>query len=227
VNHRAALELSATAFAIRFLPPAVGTFSTLALVAVFGEVARLTPYITMASTRESPSGSRAFRSIFVSYFPYGVVGGTSRLHHYTLSTLKWALFVFQLFVTPLKSILFTQRSPTSNGVPGTPSERVLLADVVAIILIIIYSIAVLSLCFTVLRLWNKETGLRWNVDSIADMIVLLRHSNALAPFCNLDWKHLSRGQFYNLLKDQHLRLGYWKTADGKYVHTIGTQDQGK
>ncbi|KAF8542613.1 hypothetical protein BDD12DRAFT_876013 [Trichophaea hybrida] len=234
VDQRAVSELSPTAFAIRFLPPAVGTISTLTMATVLTEVARLTPYITMASA----TNDVAYRSIFANYFPYGSpFGEVTRRRHFTLLTLQWAAIIFQGFVTPLKSILFTQISAGGNKTPQSElgklladnsqaqDQRVRVANVVAVILILIYAVGALGLCFTAFRLRNKETGLRWNVDSIADMIVLLRHSNALKPFQYLDWERISKNEFAELLWNQHLRLGYWKTANNIYVHTIGTEEE--
>ncbi|KAF8242582.1 hypothetical protein K440DRAFT_638861 [Wilcoxina mikolae CBS 423.85] len=238
VDQRAASELSPTAFAIRFLPPAVGTFSTLAMATVLSEVARLTPYITMAST----TNDIPYRSIFAPYFPYGLnFDDVRRRRHFTLFTLQLAAVFFQGFVTPLKSILFTQISSASSKKPQSAlgklladnsqaqGQRVHVANVVAVILILIYSVGALGLCLTAFRLRNKETGLRWDVDSIADMIVLIRHSNGLEAFQHLDWKHISRKDFLNLLHNhgQRLRLGYWRTVDEPrtYIHTIGIRTE--
>lgn len=64
-------------------------------------------------------------------------------------------------------------------------NRWVMVELVAIVLIAFMVFHVVALLSIIIWLRGRETGLRWDIESIADLIVLIRHSNSLADIQRL------------------------------------------
>jgi len=101
-------------------------------------------------------------------------------------------------------------------------NRWVMVELLAIVLIAFVVFQVVALLSITIWLRERGTGLRWDIESIADLLVLIRHSNSLAHIQPLgeheDSKRGSSEEFH----PRRLRLGYWKMGNN-IVHTIGTE----
>lgn len=96
---------------------------------------------------------------------------------------------------------------------GSGNYQWKIVEFVAIVLLIVMVLQVLALLSVTIWLWNRETGLRWDMESIANLVVLIKHSNV--------WKDIRELSADEASCPRHLRLGYWRKGD-EIVHTIGT-----
>lgn len=82
------------------------------------------------------------------------------------------------------------------------------------------------------RLWDRQTGLKWYPAALADQLALFRNSDTLAYFAQVEWKGsfdaLADGGFDGM----NFRLGYWAltpigSVDEEIWYGVGVIDPGK
>lgn len=96
---------------------------------------------------------------------------------------------------------------------------------VLIPLIVIYGLVALLILAVMWTLrGQKSTGLRWDPVSIADHLMLFRHSNVLNYFEGTDLAE--KDSIFEALKPLRLRLGYWKRENGDIWHGVGLMEKG-
>ena len=130
-----------------------------------------------------------------AYFPYKCV------NYQTGHWMLLAAFISQyiaVLIIPLNSILFI-----STGDPNQGGWEIQISPHVAIALLSVY---VLLACLTfglIINLWGHQTGLRWDLVSIADKLALFRGSDILDDLDSLDImdrkmiKKLGKCKWYN------------------------------
>ncbi|KAL8796882.1 MAG: hypothetical protein Q9195_000965 [Heterodermia aff. obscurata] len=89
-------------------------------------------------------------------------------------------------------------------------------------LFVIYVCLYAALAIVLLRFWHRQTGLKWDVASLADTFTLVHRSNILSEF---EGSELRSTMLENKYPKNH-RLGYWRTSNqpNEYFHGIGEPD---
>ncbi len=178
-------------------------------------LARFTPYISMAANRDAPADHRTKRNIVgrtlqTDYGSYGSDGGGLPFallnRHTLLFSGQVILFVVGLFLVALK-VVFVQVRPGDGG------WEFLVSPEIGFCLISIYALLILYTLVVLARLWNRETGLKWDPTTLMDLLALLRGSNLLPIFYGLET--CNRMDFQKILDHRisefgSIMLGYWK-----------------
>lgn len=207
-------------FLIRYLPQYLGAFLTAISQTIVSTLHRTMPYILLASygnrdkvdiTRQALTG---YHTYFTpqQFFPY---------------QRPFAIYIFQ--VIDYFSIFILNSLSTVLFVPGFDKNqstyRWVMVDLVAIVMVYFMVLQAIALLSITIWLRGRETGLRWDIESIADLIVLIRHSNALMDIQELEKQDVSGrkpSKATERYEPRRLWLGYWKKGN-KIVHTIGTK----
>ena len=197
-------------FTIQILPVAIGTITASYLEGIARTLNRLTPFILCASS----DGAIAGDTLLGQYFP-----SPSLLQAWNTRNLlllsAWLMFIIGSLIQAFKASLL---NTTSDG----------MAIVALWALIPISAIYCLVVIFNITVIWwlrsKKSSGLRWDPVSIADHLMLFRHSNFLTYFEGTDMAN--RESMFETLKHLRLRLGYWKRENGDIWHGFGMLKRG-
>ncbi|KAF5007954.1 hypothetical protein FDECE_5723 [Fusarium decemcellulare] len=193
-------------FVIKILPTVIGT-ATAVLVDEMGQsLSRIRPFMLCAQEE----GCTADKTILMSYFPMPDFTTLWKSRNWLLLVSK-ALSFINYFTIGLKtSFLLTPDYQNAEVVPWAVLSLVGLYAAVSLYLIAVF-----------FSLHGKVTGLRWDPVSVADQLVLFRHSDFLDMFEGT-WA-ADRTAIENHLGDLRLRIGYWDTGFG-YWHGFGLAD---
>lgn len=194
-------------FVFSFLPQILATVIMLYVLGVQTALTRLMPFVLLASgsvksrSRAPLLDLRQKTSLFphLSYFRAGQ----------PLIGLCMIVFWLSIFTVPLQASLFQVR--LVDGADG-PSWRWVTVEPVAWLLVALYALFATAALTVAAFLFRRRTGLRWDADTLADLIVLLQHSNALDPFEGTETL-ASRRSLRQRLAISSNRLGYWKLAE--------------
>ena len=191
-------------FVFQYLPTLVATFLILWLLLVQNALHRIFPFIRLSSENNTPNSTVLYdfgilRTKFIlpdlSFFR----------HQEPLLGLSSLIFWLGLFTVPLQTCLFQTRYYTPEG-----KWRWTTTIPVAYTLVALYVFLILALICVVIRISSRrETGLKWDPVSLADMIVLFQRANFLSDFDRLEIGKHHRSPY---LIAKHLRLGYWRTS---------------
>ncbi|KAK1728483.1 uncharacterized protein BDZ83DRAFT_129041 [Colletotrichum acutatum] len=171
---------------------------------------RMTPFILCARKQ----GATAGQTILRSYFP-------SPSFRDAWETKNWLLMLAYTIYYPSYSVIGFKSALLYESWDDT-DIRLHVNDWACYTLIAFYSVIQLYLIIVFVYLWRHKTGLQWDPVSIADILVLFRHSNVLKYF---EGSSIAQRQsmFENLEKIP-MYLKYWKAENGKYWHGFGTDD---
>lgn len=213
-------------FAARYVPTIIGTVTAILWRSILSTLARMTPYISMATDRKGVTGTPALRSIQSQYFPFIHVTQLVKNGHLLLLAgyiTNW----FVVFLTPFKSTYITGDLSLSqildsgtNVLNDTPTVTV--SEVVSYVLLLIYGVLIFMTLTITIRLWSRKTGLKWDPVSLADQMQLCYGSNLLRAFKDSEQKDYK--EFREHFNGLQLRLGYWKNSDGDIRHGIDVVD---
>lgn len=192
--------------AFRYVPAAIGTLTTIWYRAIAGSLFRMTPYISMAA----PDGSHGARRIIQNDYAdlngvWNLINMAQNRHWLMLISISVLIIINPLMV-PLKAA-FVQITPNDNG------WTVVVLLKIGYALISIYACLIITVTFILIRLWNRDTGVKWDPASVADQIALFQGSNVLPLFDGLEFalpmmRHKilqSRAPYFGTV-----RLGYWR-----------------
>ena len=197
-------------FTFEYLPTLLGMLVLVWLIQIQVAVYRIAPFIAMSSL--SPRGweegprlpiyPKSFLLPFLGHFRAGQ----------TMVGIFMLVAWLQIWTIPLLASSFNVYffGNPNTGVWKWTATAGLIWPVIGLYIILIITIAVL---FFWLR--RRQTGLRWDSRSLADMVVLLERSNALTLTEDDELRH------------EAPRLGYWRTARGgnDTFHTYGIADK--
>jgi hypothetical protein len=215
--------------AFRYVPTAVGTVTTIWWRTIMTTLSRITPYISMAgkidpSDKFNTNDRRNLRTLHNAYaysvFTFSIwdLPGIAANGHWLLFGSALIQMILILYMVPLKATLL-QVTPFHSGWNVTVSSPI------GYTLIGIYGMLALFTLAVLIRLWNRDTGLRWDPVSIADQLALVQGSNVWGMFHGLEYA--TRKLFMDVLKKRAalfgaLRLGYWRhRQNGSIRHGIG------
>ncbi|KAK0125656.1 hypothetical protein ONS96_009490 [Cadophora gregata f. sp. sojae] len=203
-------------FFVQIFPAVIGTITSSFLRGITLTLSRLTPFILCAA----PSGSTAGVSILREYFPDPSLRDVVKTKNFTLG-FAWTLFILGNVILGFKASLLN-----TNVADGY--REAIVATWALYPLIAIYSFVAVFMLVVIFRMKAAgSTGLRWDPVSLADHLILFRHSNFLRHFEGTDMA--TRGSMFEVLKDLPLKLGYWKRIEGNttsYWHGFGLLENG-
>lgn len=222
------VESSSSAIAFRFGPAAIGSVTTIWWKVVASNLARLTPYISMAAKRNPVEGNgyghRKVQRTLNAYYADGLiepnifdVASLARNGLWLLFLSCITLIIVTLLLVSLKAA-FVQTTPTSSGWDISVSPAIGYA------LISMYGLLVGTTLAILVRLYNRHAGLKWDPVSVADQLALLQGSNIGSPFTGL--KTFTYWDYRRWLHERvpafgPIRLGYWKhKTTGEVWHGI-------
>jgi hypothetical protein len=202
--------------AIRYSPTTIGMVTKLVWDAIITALVFVIPYILMANPnpRQANRLRRTLANTYADRLVTSQIISVARNGHFLL----FIGILAQRFVVPL---LVPLKGELLQVVPVQGGWIVFVRPKVAYALISIYATLVLIAGCMFFTLRNRETGLRWDVDSPAEQLGLFQDSNILPLFQGLEWATPSEciqvlRQRISLLGT--LRLGYWIRADGSIWH---------
>lgn len=189
-------------FVFEYLPTLLASFIIIWLLIIQCAIYRVTPFIILSSGRQiENSGVLHDMTLFPAN--YLIPNLSFFKHGEPLLGLCSTIFWFELFTIPLQSCLFQTRYYTSEN-----TWRWTAVQPIAWILFVLYLILLVALLLLLLRFVPRQTGLRWDPVSLADILSLFHRSNFLSDFARSETLTSSMPQ----QKGKHLRLGYWTTS---------------
>ncbi|KAI9703335.1 MAG: hypothetical protein M1836_007901 [Candelina mexicana] len=193
-------------FIFKFLPQIVGGLILLWLLVIDAAIHRTLPFTVMSSSNARSRSGALFMNIFpknflmprFSYFEAGqpLVGSVS------------VVFWLVIFTVPLLSSLY---QPPFPYIDGQATGRWMTAMPIAWTLVAIYSLLAIALLVLAVHL-VRETGLKWDPRTLADVLVLLQRSNNLDDY-NASETFSSAKVFRTKLASRSDKLGYWRTSE--------------
>jgi hypothetical protein len=184
----------------------------------------MTPYISMASPLDTPQDEkhrRLARTLEATYTDTSALFTPARNRHWLYFLGYLSNFILTITMVPLKASLI-QLSPDSTG------WVIVILPGVAYTLMAMYGWLVFCSLAILIRLYNRETGLKWDPVSLADQMALVQSSNCLAMYQGLEY--LQRMECTKALRERSpgygaLRLGYWQHRRTKAIwHGIASID---
>lgn len=180
---------------IQILPPVLGTITSSIWNGISANFSRMTPFMLAAA----PPGSTFQKTILCSYFP--TLGWNALI--YTGNKLLIFIWILQILANTVLSF----KSSLLNTINYTDYVDAIVTSWALYSLIGVYSLLILFTAILIWTLHNKVTGLKWDIASIADHIMLVRNSNFLDDFEGID---TANGEsMWGRLRDKSLKLGYW------------------
>ncbi|OCK89132.1 uncharacterized protein K441DRAFT_700111 [Cenococcum geophilum 1.58] len=184
-------------FFIQIFPAVVGTITASFLRGITLTLSRLTPFILCA--RED--GATAGETILRDYFPDPSLTDVWDTRNFTLG-YAWALFILGNFILGFKASLL---NTTDYG------EAIVSTWALYPLICIYFFIALFMIVVIIMLERVGSTGLRWDPVSLADHLVLFRHSNFLTAFEGTDLAE--RRSMFEILGDLRVMLGYWRRGN--------------
>ena len=216
------VQTSRNHLAFRYVPAAIGTLTTIWWRTVISTLGRMTPYISMAAQASvyERSSHRVHRTLNNTYaddiFTWNFWSMAANGH--------WLLFIsvlaqrlMMIFIVPLKAS-FISIVADQNG------WTIIVLPKVGYALISIYATLICVATGMLIRLWDRDTGVKWDPVSLADQLTLVQGSNLLGMYQGLEFAN--QKQCADALKERSpqygsLRLGYWKhRTDGTIWHGL-------
>lgn len=195
-------------FATQVLPVVIGTITVLFLKGMALTLSRLSPFILCATSNGASAGDTILRQ----YFPGPKLVEAWKKQNFLLLCV-WILYLAGNVIVAFKAALIN----------ATDEKGLIVTHWALIPLIVIYGLIALVILTVMWTLRGKKlTGLRWDPVSIADHLMLFRHSNVLIYFDGTDLAE--KDSMFEALKRLHLRLGYWERENGDIWHGFGLME---
>lgn len=175
----------------------VAAFTELLWGSIFGTVARMMPFFSMA---HAASGNKTLGTI---YFPTNDLVNSLPNRHFTYFCMGLSRIIAVSALAPLTStfIIVSQDDQCVwNFYVSHPA---------AITLVVLYFILAAMAASLVFRLHGRSTGLKWDPNSIADQLALFHGSNVIEDFD----KGEPVRKFRTLQsRNRTYRIGYWSVS---------------
>lgn len=200
-------------FTFQYLPLILAVLLLLWLIQIQIAIFRVTPFIALAS--ESPKVRS--RASTLPLHPTGFL--TPATSFFASGQPAIACFLacawLSLFAIPLLSASF-------NVHHSDTIWRWLATQGVLWVVIAIYALLLVSTIWLFACLWRRQTGLKWDPVSIADLLVVFERSNVLHMYASY-FHSASDSQFREDTAARGDRLGFWRTSTrpNAAIYTIG------
>jgi hypothetical protein len=190
-------------FIFEYLPALLGMIILMWLYQIQIALQRTIPFISMASA----STKQRSEAVFLELYPMQFLLPKLEYFRAGQPLIGACYIIFWLFTwtVPLLSAIFNVRYviPTSEW-------RWVATQGVIWTVIVLYVLLVLALIFLMIFLIRKETGLKWDPRSLADIIALLERSNIMNDYDGAET--FSKHEFRQRLANRTDRIGYWHTS---------------
>lgn len=190
-------------FIFEYVPTILGMFILMWLFQVQIALQRIVPFLSLASGSSRERSEAPFLELYpmqfllpkLEYFKAGqpLVG--------TFYVASW-LFLWSI---PLLASSFNVRYSVADREWNWVAVQGIIWTVVALYVLLIA--VVLALMIFLMR---KETGLRWDPRSLADIIALLERSNIMGDYSGSET--FDKAEFKQRLGHRTDRIGYWTTT---------------
>ena len=193
-------------FLFQFLPQLLAIIIIIWLFTVQSAFQRVFPFSVLASTQRTSQNSSVFDNIPLFSTNFLIPNFALFRCGEPVLGLCHVVFCLCLFTVPLNSCLFQTQYHVQQG------QGIWLWTTVRPIgwtLVALYGLLIVALSYMMTHFILRQTGLKWDPVSLADILVLLSRSNILSDFEGLeinDPKDKKR-------KPKAYRLGYWTTSD--------------
>jgi len=208
------VEATASRFTIRLLPSIIGTLTTLLYTSVVNNYVRIVPYLVMADedlVKVNPSTTK--NTLLMRYYPFMNISNMISHRHWLPTLIHGCAIVSNLLLTPFKSALLTKTA--SNGDVGLDLTVWALA---AKFIIAIYCVMFGTTLMLLFVMWAQRTGLRWDIESMADYCVLFSNSDVLDDYSELSMDMTALQWRKSCAFKRHpYRLGYWKIIESNEI----------
>jgi hypothetical protein len=198
-------------FAIQILPAVLGTITASIVHGIAVNLSRVTPFMLAAV----PEGSTFRKTILASYFP----GLSLRDAIATGNGLLASVWILEI----LFGMILSFKSALLNTTDYRFYVEAIVTSWALYALIALYSLMGILTIFLVYELHDRVTGLRWEPASIADLLILFRHSDFLDKFEGTDIA--ARDSIFDRLQGDSLKIGYWYRGDEIWHGFGGTPGQ--
>ena len=189
-------------FVFEYLPPLLAGFIMIWLLVIQCAIHRIAPFITLSSGR-SIENSKVLHDMTLFPANYLIPNLSFFRHREPLLGLCSLIFWLELLTIPLQSCLFQTRYYASENV-----WRWTAVQPIAWSLFVLYLLLLVALALLILRFARRQTGLKWDPVSLADILSLFHRSNFLSDFTRSEMHDSS----FRPRTAKDLRLGYWKTS---------------
>lgn len=192
-------------FLFQFLPQILAIIMILWLFIIQRAIQRIFPFCVL-SAYNSAGSSKIFHE--AALFPTNFLIPNLAYFRYGEPALAFCFLIFwlSLFTVPLQGALFQTRYFTNEG---EDVWRWTTVRPVGWTLLALYILLAIALVVLLLRFRLRQTGLKWDPVSLADILVLFHRSNMLADFEGSEIPSARDGQ----RAAKSYRLGYWKTTN--------------
>ncbi|KAF2192526.1 hypothetical protein K469DRAFT_620897 [Zopfia rhizophila CBS 207.26] len=190
-------------FVFEYLPTMLGMIILMWLFQVQIALQRIVPFISMASE----SMRQRSEAVFLELHPMQFL--LPKLEHFRAGQpfigACYVIFWLFLWTIPLLASSFNVRFNVNDRVWRWIAVQGVLGTVIVLYILLI--LALLALMFFLLR---KQTGLKWDPRSLADIIALLERSNIMNDYNGSET--FEKNEFRQRLGGRTDRLGYWHTT---------------
>lgn len=190
-------------FVFEYLPTLLASFVIIWLLIIQCAIHRVAPFIILSSERNTENSGVLHE---MTLFPanYLIPNLSFLRHREPMLGLCSIIFWLVLFTLPLQSCLFQTRyySPESTW-------RWTAVQPIAWTLFVLYLLLLVAIILLLLRFVPRQTGLKWDPVSLADILSLFHRSNFLSDFARSEM-HTSTTRQQTA---KQLRLGYWNTSN--------------
>lgn len=182
-------------FVFNYLPTLLGSVLLLWLFQIQIAVTRISPFLALSSSSQRTRDEGADLQIYQTNFTF-----PTAFQHFRAGQTMLGLFAFvawlQIFTLPLLASAF---NVYFLGSPEQGEWRWIATQGVIWPVIALYALLLLALFALLIHLHRlRETGMKWDPRTLADLVVLLERSNALADDAELG--------------AETARVGLWRTS---------------
>lgn len=193
-------------FLFQFFPQFLAMLMILWLLIIQRAIQRILPFSVLSSEIVARQNSKIFDD--VTLFPTNFLIPNIACFRYGEPVLGFCFVIFwlSLFTVPLHSAFFQTRFYTNDGLDVWRWTAV---RPVGWTLLVLYILLIIALVLLMLRFLLRQTGLKWDPVSLADILVLFQRSNILSDFEGSEIPSTKDGQRIS----KTYRLGYWTTSN--------------
>lgn len=189
-------------FVFEYLPTLLASFIIIWLQIIQSAMHRVVPFMILSSGR-SIGNSGVLHDMTLFPVTYLIPNLSFFSYQEPLLGLCSIIFWLEIFTLPLQSCLFQTRYYNSENI-----WRWTAVQPIAWTLFVLYLLLLVALLLLLVRFVPRQTGLKWDPVSLADILSLFHRSNFLSDFARSEMHTSSMRQH----TAKHLRLGYWNTS---------------
>ena len=189
-------------FVFEYLPTLLASFIIIWLLIIQCAIHRVAPFIVLSSGRNFEN-SGVLHDMALFPVTYMIPNLSFFRHREPLLGFCSIIFWLELFTLPLQSCLFQTRYYDPENI-----WRWTAVQPIAWTLFALYLLLLVALLLLLLRFGPRQTGLKWDPVTLADILSLFHRSNFLSDFERSEM-HTSS---IRPSTAKHLRLGYWSTS---------------